>query len=250
MLFLVGAGLRPEHLTLEALDALKKCSRVFFDTYTSSYSQGSIAGLEKILDKKIFALERRSLEEDSKEILAMSKKNDIALLVCGNPLTATTHIQLVLDAKKLGIKSQVIAGVSITNFLGKSGLDEYRFGRACTIAMHSGNFEPDSFYGFICENFYRGLHTLCFLDTGNGKKFLSSLEALEILEKIEKERPEKILEKTVFVAIAGAGADKEEMVFGDLKKIKTVRLTLFPQTLIVCGKLSEKEKEVIGALNG
>lgn len=250
MLFLVGAGLIPEHITLQALDILKKCEKIFLDTYTSTFAEGTLLELEKIVGKKIFPLKRNHLEENSGDIFALAKKNNIAVLVFGNPLTATTHIQLVLDARRQRIKTEIIAGISITNFLAKTGLDEYRFGRTCTIAEHKKNFEPDSFFGFIESNQKSNLHTLCLLDTGDGKKFMSAGQAIELLEKIAKKKGSGILSDCKIVIMAAAGGKNEKIIFCDFETAKKTRLNVFPQSLIICADLNEKEKEVTGALNG
>jgi len=249
MLYIVGAGLKPVHMTLEGINALKKCERVFFETYTSSYSEGNIEESEKIVGKKVFSVSRKTLEEGSKEFLKLAKKNNIALIIIGNPLTATTHIQLILEAHRQRIETKIIAGISLTNYLAKTGLDEYKFGRICTIAEHHSNFEPDSFYDVIEKNKLAGLHTLCLLDTGDGKKFLSSQLALKILEKIEKEKKKNLLSKCTFVVLAGAGSKNEQVVWGKLEKIKRTGIAVFPQSIIVCGDLNEKEKEVLSELN-
>ncbi|MEK6941311.1 MAG: diphthine synthase [archaeon] len=250
MLYLIGAGLKPEHLTIEALEAIKKCDRVFLDTYTSMFSDGNLQELEKLAEKKVFLLARKNLEEESGELLSLAKSNNAALLVIGNPLTATTHIQLVLDAHSKRVQVQVIPGISITNFLAKTGLDEYRFGRTCTIPEHREGFEPESFYDFILANKKNGLHSLCLLDTGDGKNFLSAAKAVEILEKIEKSRQEKPLAESTFVVLAGAGGKNEQILWGNLTKIRRTSIAVYPQSLIVCGNLNEKEQEALGGLYG
>src|SRR3989344_2754343 len=127
MLYLIGLGLRVEHLTLEALATIKECKALFVETYTSAYSQGTIEDLEKTIDKEILKLGRKAVEEGFDEILSAAKGTDIALLVFGNPLTATTHVQILLDAKEKGIECKVIPGISIVNYLPFTGLDAYRF---------------------------------------------------------------------------------------------------------------------------
>lgn len=250
MLYLIGVGLKPEHLSIEALEAIKKCDRVFLDTYTSMFSDGNLQELEKLVGKKVFLLARKNLEEDSGELLSLAKNNNAALLVVGNPLTATTHIQLVLDAHAKRVQVTIIPGISVTNFLAKTGLDEYRFGRTCTIPEPGPGFEPDTFYDFILQNKKLGLHSLCLLDTGDGKNFLSASKALETLEKIEKNRSEKILATSTFVVLAGAGGKNEQIMWGNLAKIRRTSISVYPQSLIICGSLNEKEMETMGALYG
>ena len=103
MFFLVGIGLKPEHLTLEAQNVLRECSEIYLEQYTSQYSEGSFEFLEALLARKLQLTDRHEVETAFKAKLEKAKSNNVALLVFGNPLTATTHIQLLLDCKKLKI---------------------------------------------------------------------------------------------------------------------------------------------------
>src|SRR3989344_4655177 len=114
MLYLIGIGLKPKHLTIEALDAIKDSGQVFLEAYTSAYAEGTLTELEEVTGKKIHPFSRKQVEEETKSILAMAKKNNVALLAFGNPLTATTHVQLLIDAKKEGMKTRIIEGISVT----------------------------------------------------------------------------------------------------------------------------------------
>ena len=182
MLFLIGLGLKPKHLTLEALDAIKSCENVFAEEYTSRYGEGSIEDLEKMTGKTITVHSRKKVEEEMKNIVLNARDKNVALLCFGNPLTATTHIEFLIQAKKQGIPIRVIEGISVTNALARTGLDEYRFGRTTTVAEPKPNFSPVSFYDFIEQNQKLGLHTLCLLDTGDGNEFMSTKRGLEILQ--------------------------------------------------------------------
>lgn len=250
MLYLVGLGLKPKHLTLEALDAIKDSGQVFLEAYTSAYAEGTLTELEKITGKKIHTFTRKQVEEETKSILAMAKKNNVALLAFGNPLTATTHVQLLIDAKKEGVKTRIIEGISVTNCLARTGLDEYRFGRTTTIVEPSENYSPESFFEFIEKNFGAGFHTLCLLDTRNGEKLMTAARGLELLEKIAAKKKKKFLEKTPIILLAGLSGEKEKIVPGYLKDLKGKELGAFPQSIIVCGKLTEKEKEALRELHG
>jgi len=249
MLCLVGIGLTPKHLTLEAIDTLKECKRVYIESYTSSYAEGTVSELELRLNKKISALKRKEVEEGIRELLIEAKKENIALVVFGNPLTATTHVQIILDAKKAGVKTKVVAGISVTNYLAKTGLDEYRFGRTCTVVAPKENFSPESFYGVIEKNLNAGLHTLCLLEITEEGKLMSIREAIEVLEGIQKKKKNKAIDRALLVALSAAGSSKEEIVAGKAEKLKKHKFNGMPQSLIVCGKLNEKEREAIGELN-
>lgn len=248
MLYIIGLGLNPRQLTLEALDAIKNCVAVFLESYTSRYSEGTASDLLEITGKKIISLPREMVENPT-QLLAQATRENIALLVYGNPLTATTHIQLLLDAKKEGIKTTVIPGVSITNYLGKTGLDSYRFGRTATIVMPEENYEPESFYSMIEANLKGNLHTLCLLDIKEDGRLMGTSEALAILERIEKKRGTSILKDATIVILCGAGNKGETIKAGKFSEIKKSGYDVYPQSLVVCAKLNEKEKEALESLH-
>jgi len=251
MLYLIGLGLKPSHLTLEAIDTIKSCDSVFVEVYTSQYAQGFINELKEMVGKPIMELNREGIEQNFESALISATKNNIGLLIFGNPLTATTHIQLMLDAKEKGIKYKVIPGISITNMVAESGLDEYKFGRTITVCYHIVGFEPESFYDQIKENQKMGLHTLCLLDIKKDQmpqKMMNSIEGIQVLEKIAKKREEHNTWK--YIALLGMSSEKQKIIAGREEIFASKEIyELFPQTLIVCGKLNEKEKEVLEKLH-
>ena len=251
MLYLIGIGLKPGHLTEEAREKLKECDAFYLDAYTSTYGEGNIEELEKEIGHKIFRLQRKQVEEQSDEIITTAKKNDVAFLVYGNVFSATTHIQLVLDAKKEGVKTSFIPGISIFSFLGNLGLDEYRFGRVCTIAYPEENYSPESFMNTVLENRKSGLHTLCLLDIkSEDNRMMNSGEAVEILQNIAKKRKEDQLENAVVIAVGAAGSEGQKIKVRKWKGEEKLNLGVFPQILVVCGKLTDKEKEALEVLEG
>ncbi|MFH1588444.1 MAG: diphthine synthase [Candidatus Diapherotrites archaeon] len=249
MLYLIGIGLNPRQLTLEALDALKQCSEIYLDSYTSKFAEGSINELEELTEKPVTELKRSELEEDEKGILSKSRTQNIALLVYGNMFFATTHIQLLIDAKQKGTEVKCIPGISIQNYLGKTGLDEYRFGRITSVVFPKQNYSPESFYDAIKKNYESGLHTLCLLDIDMESNALMSIQqALKILKSIESKRKESFLDDKTFILIAAAGSEKELIRAGEFSKMSRSGFGGFPQAMIICGKLTEKEKEALAFL--
>jgi diphthine synthase len=253
MFYLVGIGLKPGHLTPEAKEAIEKCGRVFLDTYTSAYSEGSVKGLEAAIGKTIVPLGRNGIEEGFAKILKDAKESGegIALLVFGNALSATTHVQLLIDAKRIGIPFRAIAGISIFDFLGATGLDQYRFGRTCTIVAPCENYAPESFYNTIEANFRGNLHTLCLLDIDAERDYKMPVsEALGILSRIEKRLGKSVLKEATLVGLYALGSAGQVVKAGSLEKLSKSGFASFPQSLVVAARLTEKEKEALEALNG
>jgi len=241
MFYLIGVGLKPEQLTLEAITALKGCEEVFLEKYTSEFAEGELSQLESLVGQKIRLLDRNQVESEFNSVLASAARKNIALLTIGNPVFATTHIQLLIDAQKLGVQSEVVPGISVQNYLGKTGLDAYKFGRTVSIVFQSENYKPDSFYNYIISNIAAGLHTLCLLDITTVKK-MSPREAIKTLIEIENRKGEKRLQESKAVVIAGLGSEQERIVSGRLPKLVWVDFPL-PASLIVCGNLNDKEQE-------
>jgi len=76
---------------------------------------------------------------------------------------ATTHTDLVVRAKKMGIVVKVVHNASVMNAIGICGLQLYRYGETVSIPFFTETWRPDSFYEKIQQNRLMGLHTLCLL---------------------------------------------------------------------------------------
>ncbi|MDO8625175.1 MAG: diphthine synthase [Candidatus Diapherotrites archaeon] len=250
MLYLIGIGLNENQLTLEALAALKICKTVYLETYTSRYAgkDDPVPAIERIIGTRITLLPRGAVEEGAQTLVAQAKQHDIALLVYGNPLFATTHVQLLLDAKAARVQTRILQGISILNYLGQTGLDAYRFGRTITIVYPHANYAPVSFFDHLADNHARGLHTLCLLDIDTERqKFMSVTDALSILGKINAKRGTRILANATCIGLYGLGSPDERIEAGTAARLGQTKAQAFPQSLIVCGKLNEKEHEALDA---
>ena len=238
MFYLIGIGLSPNQITLEAKEAIKESKQVYIDNYTNKLSQGKIKDLEEIINKKITILNREELEQKKDYI-----KNNCCLLVIGNPLSATTHYTVINDAKNNKLKVKVIPGISIFNYRGVSGLFEYKFGKTISIVYPVKNYFPTSYFNTIIENIKCKAHTLCLLDIKvDENRYMSILEACEILEKIDDN---KILKDKVIVGLGAMGSSTERVITFDFKNYKKIKIKEQPQAMIICGKLNEYEKEAI-----
>jgi len=257
MLYLVGLGLYDEKdISLKAIETLKNCDEIYCETYTNFY-HGNLKALEKIIKKTIKILNRSAVEES--QILYKKDKN-IALLIPGDPLTATTHISLLLEAKKRNIETKVIHSSSIWTAIAETGINLYKFGRCTTIPFPYKNSIPESPYEVIVENFKRNLHTLVLLDIDREKgKFLSINEAIKILMEIEKKKnnandndnkedKEKILENAKIICCARLGSKDQIIKVGtsnDLSDLLNFDFGDPPQCLIIASKLHFMEEEFL-----
>ena len=121
-LYFIGLGLGNEKdITVNGLEAVKKCDAVYLENYTSILNC-SKESLEKFYGKKIILARRSLVEADDNEIIENAKSKNVAFLVIGDPLVATTHIDLFLRARKEEIKCFAIHNSSIVSAVGATGL--------------------------------------------------------------------------------------------------------------------------------
>lgn len=239
MLYIVSLGLHDEmDISLRGADAMKKCRRIFIETYTSSITI-NFASLEKIAGKKIELLDRKGVEE-SGAILESAKSCDTAFIVPGDALSATTHHHVVFDARKAGITVEIIHGSSIFSAVAETGLSLYKFGMTVSVPKPQENYFPESPYMNILQNKKRGLHTLILLDIG-----MSAKEGIEVLLMLEKKVKKKLfLEKTKLVAVAHLGV-KSTIKYGTIRDLKNADLGAMPHTLILPGDMHFSEEDFV-----
>ena len=157
-------------MTRAAIDAAKNADYRRYEAYTALWSQDALKGLENEIGE-IQKVMRPEVEEPV-ELLELAKQSTVALLIVGDPLQATTHVDLQLQALEAGVNCSVIHGISITGLVtGAIGLSNYRFGRQTTLTYPYGGWVATSPLEVIAMNRYQGLHTLALLDldpTGEG----------------------------------------------------------------------------------
>lgn len=230
MLYVIGIGAKKEHITPDMLEAISSSEEVFLEYYTSFY-QTPFDELEKYIGKKIIIAKREVIESEIEEkIIGPAKDKNIALLVLGDPLIATTHTDLLLRAKEMGVKTKLFNNVSIGNFITRTGLQFYKFGKITSIPFHNEKFMPRTPYLVFIDNHKMGAHSLFLLDLDPiNKKYLKAHEALEFLLKIptimkdEEEIEEKesyfLDEETDIVLCSRLGFDDEVIRYGTLAEI-------------------------------
>jgi len=243
MLNIIGLGLWSEKgLTIEGLLTCQKSDEIYIETYTSFWP-GSIKKLEDLIGKKIKKLERFDLEDNLIEILEKAKSKEISILVPGDPLVATTHANILVEAKRNGIKVRIIHNSSIYSAVCETGLHLYKFGATVTIPFpeRTKNQKPESLFQKIIENKKRDLHTLCLLDIyEKEKKYMSPNEGLEIL--LESRCVSKEDEVVVFCR---GGSKTKSIFFDKIKNLLKIDFGSPPYVIIIPGKLHFTEKEFL-----
>ena len=223
---MIGLGLNVDGISKYGLSIAQKCKKIYLETYTVDfpYSQEQ---LEESIGKKIIPADRDFIE--GLEIIDEASKMDVALLIYGSPLTATTHITLIQEAKKSGVRYKVIYNASILDAVAETGLQLYKFGKITSIP----NFEADSFIEIIRENQKINAHSLILVDIGMELK-----DALEKISKIEGIKQNKI------VVCSQLGTQNSRIYYNKIENLKDKNIKK-PYCIIIPSKLHFVEKEVL-----
>ncbi len=248
ILYFIGLGLYDEKdVSLRGLEAIKKCDAVYLENYTSVLSC-SVKKLEEVYGKKVILASRELVEKKAEEtILKDALSKDVAFLVTGDPMSATTHIDLRLRANKLGIECVVIHNASVLSAVSVTGLQLYKFGRTTSIPFQEENWNPETPYDVIKENMKSGLHTLLLLDLRpDEKRFMSVNDAIEYLLKIENKRRENVFSKSMLcVGCARLGSLKPCIKAGKAFELLKEDFGKPVHCLIVPGKLHFAEQDAL-----
>ena len=249
-LVFIGLGLHDEQdMSLRGLSEAKEAESVFVELYTSLMSGLQTEKLGRLIGKKVTQVSRRALEDESgTTILQAAMKGKTVLLVPGDLMIATTHINLRLRAEERGITTRIVHGATIVSAVcGATGLQNYKFGRSVTIPFAYKGCTSDSPYEVIKHNLDDGLHTLCFLDLDvEENRYLTLNEALESLLNIEKKKPKFTISLDTFaVGLARLGSSEQVVKADTVKRLKAHDFGNPPHTLIFPGKLHFMEAEAL-----
>ncbi|HOP09319.1 MAG TPA: diphthine synthase [Candidatus Methanofastidiosa archaeon] len=242
MLMLIGLGLDGKGISLKGLELLKEAKHVYAELYTSLLDIG-IEELESIIGRRIEVLTREEVEE--KELpIKVARGTDVAFLVVGDPLVATTHISLAQRAMELKIPLKVCHAASIFSAIGSTGLMLYKFGKSASIVYPEENFFPKSFYETVKENKKRGLHTLLFLDLKADKEvYMDPIDGMDILRSVDEEN---ILND--IVVASRIGWDTERIIYGEIERLLKEEKGFFgppPHCFVIPGDLHFSEEEYV-----
>ncbi len=228
-LYLISLGLSDEKdISLKGLEAVKKCNEIYLENYTS-FLQVSKEKLEKLYNKKIILADRNFVESNFP--LEKAKKQNIALLIIGDVFSATTHISLLLEAKKNKIEVKVIHNASVLTAIGITGLSLYKFGQV--ISIPSNYKETSSPYENFLINHKNNLHTLFLLDLD-----------LEIKDAINYLISKGLDKKTLCIACEKLGNEKQKIKAVAAEKLLKESFGK-PSCLIIPSKLHFIEEEAL-----
>jgi diphthine synthase len=233
-LWLIGIGPGDlDHITERAGSVARGCSKRFLEGYTAVLPPSEEERLESIVGKWE-KLMRNGVEKPD-ELLELASNQSVALLIVGDPMQATTHIDLEDRCADEGIDFHVIPGLTATALaVSLSGLQSYRFGRQVTIPFSAGDYLPTSPLEMICKNKESGLHTLVLLDldpTGMGLETPRPMmpgEAVSLLERMgERIESDSMalnqpIRNWVGMLLSDLGTEEERVVSGTLEELSRI----------------------------
>ncbi|MFQ5919214.1 MAG: diphthine synthase [Thermoplasmata archaeon] len=250
-LIFIGLGLHDERgLTVRAREEGRECEILFVEFYTSRMMGASLGKLESTLRREVRVLSREEVEEGG-IVLEAAGNGKVGLLVAGDSMAATTHVDLRLRAHRLGIPTRVVPGVSaLTAAAGALGLQHYKFGRTTTLPLREAGFEPTTPYDVLEANRDAGLHTLALLDLKE-ERLMTPREGLEYLLEVEDRLARGVVDPEGLACIAGSlGSSKPVLLADRLGMLRKADPGPPLHVLVIPGPLHFMEVEALTAFAG
>lgn len=232
--YLIGLGLDLNSISCNAKEILKKCDKIYLEGYTVDFPY-KIESLKKELDVNLEILERKLVEDE--HLLKEAKTQNIALLVYGDSLSATTHTQLIIGCKKKEIDYQIFHNTSILISIAQTGLQLYKFGKISSMPKWQKSYQPTSFLDYVIENQKINAHSLILIDIG--LKFNDSLTQLKEACKLKDFN----LEKTI--VINNSGLKTQKIYYDSIENLEKINNIQPPFCLIIPSKMHFLEQEAL-----
>ena len=206
MLYLIGIGLNEKGISLEGLEAIKSCKKIYLENYTVDLPYDK-EKLEQQFGKKIISADRNFIE-DMKD--------------------------LINEAKKEKVEYKIIYSGSVLDGVAECGLQLYKFGKITSIPC----FDADSFIEVVKENQKINAHSLILIDIGLG--FGDAIERLENAINKNNIKIDKL------IVCSMLGTDNSRIYYNDISKLKNLKLEIkSPFCFIIPAKLHFMEEEFL-----
>jgi len=243
VLTFVGLGLYDlRDVSVKGLDCIRNADAVYLEAYTSRLSGSTLREMEEFYGKEILILSRHDVEVDPELFLERAATTDVVLLMGGDPMVSTTHTDLRIRACLKGVASKVIHGSSIsTAVCGLTGLQNYRFGKSCSLPFPHGSWFPMTPVGVIAENLSNDLHTLVYLDIQDDR-FMTIPEAVALLEEMAGRTGVTI---PLYIGVSRAGSDTPVIRAGDARTLRSTDFGPPLHILVIPASLHVMEREYL-----
>jgi diphthine synthase len=249
MLSFIGLGLFDgEDISIKGLKKIQAADHVFLEGYTSRLMGIKICEMEDLYGKSVIVLGREDVEQHPDTILEYARDSDVAFLTGGDPMVSTTHADLRCRAAERNIPTEIIHGSSISSAVcGLSGLQNYRFGKSCSVPFPAKGWFPTAPLDTILSNQSLNLHTLVYLDIQQ-ERYMTVPQAIELIEEMaEKQHKEP---PRLCVGIARAGSKTPHIRAGDAETLKGHDFGDPLHVLVIPAQLHLIEEEYLTAFAG
>jgi diphthine synthase len=248
MLTFIGLGLFDlEDISFKGLKAIKKADIILLEEYTSILTGTSPDEMARYYGKGITVLKREDVEQHPETILTTAMTKDVVFLTGGDPMVSTTHIDLRIRAAHMGVTTKIIHGSSIVSAVcGLSGLQNYRFGKSCSLPFPHGKWCPTTPVEVLKKNQEDNLHTLVYLDIQENR-YMTIHEAVDLLESMVLRSGFNI---PCYIGIARAGSQKPMVRAGNAEEMKTTDFGGPLHILVIPAGLHIMEREYLEVFAG
>lgn len=269
-------SLSPGDITVKGLEVMKRAQHVYLEDYMF-VTEDSIDAMQVLYDRPLVLCRREKIEARPDSIVNYTANGDVAILLIGDPLTATAHVRLLLHALEKRVPVNIIHNASILNAVGCCGLQLYSFGETVSIPLWSDETRPDTFYDKISSNLDNGWHTLCLLDAKlrlqtlentqnsrsetkqsgkpNNSKSLCQISmtvsqaARQILDVIQERsgqgRLTPLTPENLVIGLARVGTKTQLLKACTLEELVNADLGESPHSLVIVGETHPMEDEYI-----
>lgn len=248
MLTFVGLGLFDKtDISEKGLACIRQADHVFLESYTSFLAGSSPGELSAFYQKPVTRLYREDVEQHPDHLLDLARVERVVFLCAGDPMVSTTHADLRIRAAERGIPTAIIHAASIASAVcGLSGLQNYRFGKSCSLPFPQKNWFPTTPFEVIAANLASRLHTIVYLDIQKDR-FMTIPEAVGLLERMARDRQAEI---PLYVGIARAGSDDVVVRAGTAEKICSQEFGPPLHILVIPAELHEMEQRYLEVFAG
>jgi diphthine synthase len=162
-------------------------------------------------------------------------------------MVSTTHADLRIRAAERGIRTAIIHAASIASAVcGITGLQNYRFGKSCSLPFPQKNWFPTTPFDVIAQNLALRLHTIVYLDIQK-ERFMTIPDAVALLEQMAQEKHVPI---PLYVGVARAGSDTVIVRAGSAEKIRAEEFGPPLHILVVPAELHHMERRYLEMFAG
>ncbi len=248
MLTFVGLGLFDKtDVSEKGLACIRQAEYIFLDGYTSRLTGSTIEELEEYYRRPVHRLSREDVEQHPDRLLELASDRQVVFLCAGDPMVSTTHADLRIRAAERGIRTAIIHAASIASAVcGLTGLQNYRFGKSCSLPFPEKNWFPTTPFDVIAQNLSLRLHTIVYLDIQKDR-FMTIPEAIGLLEHMAGEKHTPV---PLYVGIARAGSDDAVVLAGPAGKVRAGAFGPPLHILVIPADLHDMERRYLEMFAG